>query len=481
MCDVSAQSCLDVAHATRFLRAVYLDVPGWLNIVSSGDWRGRCFPTDEAGISAAARYAQDLDAARGPRGIYFRATTLRQVPASGRGLTDHTLSVPMLWADVDYGTEGHHCSTLPPDAAAAKAMIAESGLPAPTLMVNSGGGLYPLWLLTQRLPLERAAALSEDVQHALADAHQRHGHTYGAGVGDLARVLRLPGSINRKTDAPRACQVSAASGVLLDPAAFPSRPPPPRPSSPAPTHATRTATVNPRHGPFDVLDRHAQWADIFTPAGWTFVKTENSGAQLWLRPGGCTSAYSARCFAHNVVVHSEGAGLPTGAGQRLTRGRVFAHLWHDGHETAAARDLIAAAHGQPCTPAAAALPHPVLASIRDSAPAQVERRRDSPIDDANLASTSELQSWLVTFTGNHQPARLTRRLAWMCADPTDRLRHHAHQLVSESIEGHYPAGAATAALTAAYRHHGSNDPQAPTQLLALALGTVLAALQAAPP
>src|SRR5581483_5664403 len=211
---------------------------------------------------------------------------------------------------------------------------------------------------------------------------ERHGYTYGTGVGDLARVLRLPGSINRKTDQPRACSVAVASGELHDPADFPSdhfayrstpqlhgeAEPPPGPSSASP------GSWGCLRGPFDVVDQYAQWADILAPAGWTFVKTEASGAQLWLRPGGAMSEYSARCFAHNVVVHSEQAGLPTGAGQRLTKARVFAHLWHGGNETDAARDLIAASRHQPCTFAAASLPRTVLAAIQELTAAAIEPR-----------------------------------------------------------------------------------------------------------
>ena len=229
------------------------------------------------------------------------------------------------------------------------------------------------------------------------------------------------------------------------------------------------------------MDHLAEWADILAPAGWTFVRTERSGAQLWLRPGGAASEYSARCFAHNVVVHSEEAGLPTGAGQRLTKGRVFAHLKHSGNETDAARDLIAASLDQPCTSAAASLPRTVLAGIRELTPVAIERQGENCPGNAIAATASELDSWITTFTANNQPARLLRRREWMCTDPPTRLPHHAQRLVCESIAGHYPASCAVTALIAAHRHHGCSDLEAPQRLLSLRLGSVLAALQAASP
>lgn len=47
-----------------------------------------------------------------------------------------------------------------------------------------------------------------------AKAEQLGWH-YGSGVGDLARVLRLPGSINRKEGPERPCRVTEHSREVL--------------------------------------------------------------------------------------------------------------------------------------------------------------------------------------------------------------------------------------------------------------------------
>jgi hypothetical protein len=61
---------------------------------------------------------------------------------------------------------------------------------------------------------------------------------------------------------------------------------------------------------------------------------------------------------HVIVVHSEDAGLPSGAGQKLTKARLHAHLHYGGNESAFAKDLIAGkAVGVP-TIIAAALAQP---------------------------------------------------------------------------------------------------------------------------
>jgi putative DNA primase/helicase len=44
---------------------------------------------------------------------------------------------------------------------------------------------------------------------------ERLGWHYGSGVGDLARVLRLPGTVNRKDGLERPCRVIEHSGEVL--------------------------------------------------------------------------------------------------------------------------------------------------------------------------------------------------------------------------------------------------------------------------
>jgi hypothetical protein len=356
----------DAAHA--FLVEAFNGQPGFVQVCSTGKWTGEFFVGNDAGLTAAAVHAQMLDMSR-PAGIYFRATTLREIPAAGaRGGAEHTAAVPMLWADVDFGTEGHKGAHLPPTEEAAEQLIAESGLPAPTILVHSGGGLYPLWRLREPLAPGLATDLSKHVQQALLRASEPHNWGYGTGVSDLARVLRLPGSVNRKTTVERPCRVIGGTGRPVTPGglAVPLPPPPIRVGAPPAVPLPPRRPVDPGRalGPLDALAEHTTWRDILEPTGWTLVAIESDGAERWLRPGNPSSEYSARAFEHNLVVHSEDAGLPSGAGQRLTRGRVFAWLHHHGDTSAAAADIVRAACGTGGTAAAHALPAAALAAVR---------------------------------------------------------------------------------------------------------------------
>jgi hypothetical protein len=89
---------------------------------------------------------------------------------------------------------------------------------------------------------------------------------------------------------------------------------------------------------------------------------------------------------------------------------------------------------------------------------------------AIAATDEELDAFLSRFTSHRSPRHLQNRIAWM---RTGNLRTHARALVTDVIDGHYPADRAVVALAHAYRNRGGTDPTAPKQLLSAALGAVL--------
>jgi hypothetical protein len=402
---VSAE-LFDAGAVRAWLDTVHGDPQGFV-VISHFD--GKTFPSESFDdLDRAAAYVVRQDARRRPQGIYLRTTTVAVAPATGRGNSTDSLALPGFAGDVDFGQLGHSHDPamhdgrpLPPDEESARKIVTTSGLPDPTLWVHSGGGLYPWWLLVEPYMLagdhDEIAALSNHLQQMLGESATALGWHYGTGVGDLARVLRIPGTVNRKAGVERACRIVQNDGVrytLAELRAACAEPAEGRAdgsaqertgsswrskaASPAvgpSAHAVRSCDSSvwdsmPRElGPFDALAESARWSDIFEPAGWTLVRTEGDGAELWLRPGNAESEYSARaggCNGAVVVVFSESAGLPTGAGQKLTMPRLFALLHHAGDESAAARDLRAAAANDPTsTVAARALPLPVLATIRE--------------------------------------------------------------------------------------------------------------------
>jgi putative DNA primase/helicase len=221
-CVMTATS-FDIDEAISFLDQVFGDVNSGRfsisHLTADGGMRSEHFQ----GLRSAAAKAQEWDVDR-PQGIYFRVTMLPpQGVKGGRGGSDDAHALPFLWADLDYGTVGHKPPAgglpLPPDEEAALKIIAD--LPTPTLIVHSGGGLYPIWKFKQPVYITDAnraedKTRSQDWQNMIKANAEQLGWHYGSGVGDLARVLRLPGSVNRKVPGQeRPCRVIEQTGEVL--------------------------------------------------------------------------------------------------------------------------------------------------------------------------------------------------------------------------------------------------------------------------
>ncbi|MET9735629.1 hypothetical protein ABZZ79_34890 [Streptomyces sp. NPDC006458] len=339
--------------------------------------------------------------ARQQPSTYVRMTTVREGVESGtRGVEADTAEAVCLWADIDIAGPGHKTvEQLPPDLASALRLL--DVLPKPTLIVHSGGGIYPLWVFEEPLVvtspdvLREAKALSMAWQLLVQRISARHGWTYGTGVGDLSRVLRVPGTVNPKVPGnPRPCRVLHNGGpryVWGDLAAWVRTHSPDlvaeaeERSKPSPSvwaggwgDAAQLMSAN---SPFQVLTETATFGDVLFPAGWTLIDIGQDGVEYWQRPGGSSSPYSAKAYLGGVptlVVWSESAGLPVGEGQKLTIGRVLAQLHCDGDESRTTRGLLSAARRDMLAPDwAAELPEHVLDALRErcTSPAEVERPR----------------------------------------------------------------------------------------------------------
>ena len=111
-------------------------------------------------------------------------------------------SVPGFCCDIDLAYGDHAASQLPQTDDEALQFLAD--LPArPSLIIHSGGGLYGYWIfrepfvITSEEERETIAHLSRQFNYTLGQAGKLKGWTLDA-VGDLARVLRPPGTVNRK-------------------------------------------------------------------------------------------------------------------------------------------------------------------------------------------------------------------------------------------------------------------------------------------
>jgi hypothetical protein len=151
----------------------------------------------------------------------------------------NAVALKTLWIDVD--TKITEDPKKPKDAykdlteaaEALAAFIKAAGLPRPSMIVCSGGGLQPYWVMSRALTPDEWRPLA----FALAEATKRHGLKCDAGCTiDSARVFRIPNTCNNKVYPP------LPTRIVGNPADFTTAP------STLKRRSSRTKSHSPRRG-----------------------------------------------------------------------------------------------------------------------------------------------------------------------------------------------------------------------------------------
>lgn len=265
----------------------------WIGGHADG-WKGRTF----ASVDQAVSYAITLDKRDG-LGVYHRSTTLARVPDK-RGDADDSSHVYYFALDADVAGPGHKASDLMADLDDVRALIDDAVFPQPTAWVASGGGYYPQWRFTEpidvRDPEQRewvANAFSQMSAHFIERAKRRDWKL--DNVRDLARVFRLPGTMNRKVPGAEVmCTLNDAGGETYDLGllAWLARP---RTATTAAGATASTAVHNPVHNPSD--------DDLFDTPGRHFTRKQatafvnEAGKKLKATESGFNNAINAFAMA----------------------------------------------------------------------------------------------------------------------------------------------------------------------------------------
>lgn len=131
--------------------------------------------------------------------VYYGVCLRSGVWKGGRGSEVDVVSAPALWADIDFPSDQHKGQTLTPDEA--RTRVAAFPL-QPSAAVVTGGGVQLFWFLKEPAQgdgLKRLKSLNKAIAKYLGADTQ---------AVDLARVLRLPGTLNRKYTPPKPSFVS---------------------------------------------------------------------------------------------------------------------------------------------------------------------------------------------------------------------------------------------------------------------------------
>lgn len=186
-------------NTEQFLNELYGDASGYLTIWTP-DKKTHWFKLPEA-IDDAAKFTKPAD-------VYFGCGLGAQI-SDGRLVAGGVTVIPGLWMDVDLATPERPNLPATPDEAA------ELFPTPPTITVSSGRGVHVYWLFREPWDITderaRAAQLSEGFQSTIRQAAATRGWKLDS-THDLARILRLPGSKNYKTDPPSPVAVISEDG-----------------------------------------------------------------------------------------------------------------------------------------------------------------------------------------------------------------------------------------------------------------------------
>lgn len=154
-------------------------------------------PTTSAAVAAVQK--------AGDRDVYVgMGLSANELSSSSRAQNDEIAAIAGVWIDLDVQAEAHAQKSLPPTIDDALSILPKDF--PPTAVVSTGNGLHVYWLFKEvwsfdgHVERDRAALLVQRWQALIRAAAASRGWTLDH-THDLARVLRVPGTMNRKDPA----------------------------------------------------------------------------------------------------------------------------------------------------------------------------------------------------------------------------------------------------------------------------------------
>lgn len=141
------------------------------------------------------------------RGMFFGTCT--RLPGVSKGTRQHLSECRALWVDIDCMKHGI-------DTADAISVLRSLPFP-PSIIIGSGGGIHAYWLLSEAIDVSvgNGPVPTEAEEEIVAALKQLAGVLAGdTKVCDLARVMRLPGTHNTKSEVIEAAGAPVLVAVL---------------------------------------------------------------------------------------------------------------------------------------------------------------------------------------------------------------------------------------------------------------------------
>lgn len=336
-----------ISDAHEWFRHLFADTEGWLTLFSLDRADGTQH-VDWAPVVALDQLAVLADQRAQRCCVWFGVATRRQrLEGKRRGGADDCLHIPALWVDIDVEGPNHKGGhPLPPTIDAAAELINSFPL-LPTALVRSGGGIQGWWFLQEPLTVDdKALALLRAWGTTWVElARRRSWHV--DNVFDAARIMRLPGTWNRKqTDQPAAVTAKAVWTRRYNPDDFdPHLLEPPAPPDPAPA---RIPYIGPQR-PGDAFNAVRNGGEVLARAGFNFGrrsgdedhwthpwKDVKDGTSATVYPDGHTTIWSDTVAAQYPAIELRRPYDPFG---------LYTVLFHQGDYTASSDALLLEGYG----------------------------------------------------------------------------------------------------------------------------------------
>lgn len=133
------------------------------------------------------------------------------LPYNLRGSDDDIFAVTALWSDIDVKGQAHAQKNLPSSTDEAINFLETLKL-KPSIIVGSGNGLHAYWLLDVPYFIETKedrkyiSTIMHDWGKYINTEANKKGWKLDT-VSDLARILRVPGTTNHKTEEKNRCEI----------------------------------------------------------------------------------------------------------------------------------------------------------------------------------------------------------------------------------------------------------------------------------
>lgn len=139
------------------------------------------------------------------------------LPSGLRGGDEDVTVVNCLTADVDIRGPAHTEQKLPETIGDALKPL--EGFPPPTLLIDSGYGVYGVWVFKEPIPIamdadrEKVEQVFSGFGKAVMQAYAAAGYKID-NVFNISHLFRVPGSRNNKLDSPAECRILENSGIF---------------------------------------------------------------------------------------------------------------------------------------------------------------------------------------------------------------------------------------------------------------------------